>query len=91
MSEMKKITLKGEIHAGNFKKTRDILDKAAKEYPEVKKQLDLSEVTFMDSKGFRVIFNYLSFFPKITPPNSKWVIKMYNTWLDGKKNLEKNN
>lgn len=54
-----------------------------------KYHLDLSEVIYMDSASFRLVFDYLPIFTKVTPPNSKFVIEMYDMWLDSKKGLSK--
>jgi hypothetical protein len=43
----------------------------------------------MDSHGFRLIFDNLSIFTKITPPKSSHIIEMYDMWLDSKKGLKK--
>jgi hypothetical protein len=51
--------------------------------------LDLSEVIYMDSASFRLVFDYLPIFKKVTPPKSTYVIEMYNMWLDSKKGLKK--
>lgn len=51
--------------------------------------LDLSEVIFMDSFGFRMIFDYLDIFTKVTPPKCQHVVEQYNAWLDSKKSLKK--
>lgn len=66
-----------------------MLEELTKNYPQEKHHLDMSNVNFMDSMGFRVIFNLLPVFPKVTPPKSELVIKWYNEWLDSKKGLSK--
>jgi hypothetical protein len=54
-----------------------------------KYELDLSDVIFMDSSGFRLIFNFLPIFNKVIPPKNQHIIDMYNFWLDSKKGLSK--
>ena len=51
--------------------------------------LDLSEVTYMDTYTFRLVFDYLPNFRKVIPPESDHVVKVYNGWLDSKKWLTK--
>lgn len=78
-----------DIYAGNALSIKKEFKMITKNYPQEKYHLDLSDVTFMDSFGCRVIFDYWSKFPKITPPKSEHVIELYDTWLDSKKGLSK--
>lgn len=81
-----------EIRSGTeIHKFRSQLDIYRKEYylGNNKYHLDMSDVIFMDSTGFRTIFDFLPIFTKVTPPKSQWVIETYNLWLDSKKGLEK--
>lgn len=59
-------------------------------YPQSQFTLDLSEVVYMDSYGFRLIFDFLSMFGEVIPPKDPHIIEMYNLWLDSKKGLFKN-
>ena len=69
---------------------REELIKATSTYPEDKVCLDLSDVVFMDSFSFRLVFDFMPKLPKIIPPRSLHVIESYNDWLNGKKGLCKN-
>ena len=51
--------------------------------------LDLSEVEFMDSFTFRIVFDFFPDVKKIIPPKNKHTIDRYNDWLDSKKGLLK--
>jgi hypothetical protein len=51
--------------------------------------LDLSEVEYADSMGFRLLFDFLSVFTEIIPPKNRRIVEDYNTWLDSKKGLSK--
>jgi hypothetical protein len=51
--------------------------------------LDLSEVPYMDTTGFRAVFDRLPKFKKVIPPKNQHIVDMYNTWLDSKKGLSK--
>ena len=61
------------------------------DYPLEQVTLDLSDVIFMDSFSFRVVFDYLPKLNKVIPPQNQHIIDMYNLWLDSKKNLSKGN
>lgn len=51
--------------------------------------LDLSDIVFMDSTGFRLVFDFLPKFRSVVPPKNPHIIEMYNVWLDSKKGLTK--
>lgn len=51
--------------------------------------LDLSDTIYMDSYGFRLVFDFLPVFSKVTPPKDPHIVYMYNMWLDSKKGLSK--
>ena len=51
--------------------------------------LDLSEVPYMDTTGFRAVFDRLPKFKKVIPPKNQHIVDIYNTWLDSKKGLSK--
>lgn len=86
------IVAPSEIRRGTDVSFITILKNCAHDYYQngIKYHLDMSDVIFMDSHGFRLIFDYLSVFPKITPPKDTHIIEMYNIWLDSKKGLTKN-
>lgn len=52
--------------------------------------LDLTEVTFMDTDGYRAIFDYLPRLHRLVPPADSHITERYNDWLDSKKGLCKN-
>ena len=66
-----------------------LLKEKLKDYPEKKFILDLSEVVFMDTYTFRLVFDNLPKFNEIIPPKDSWVIDRYDEWLDSKKGLSK--
>lgn len=88
------VTIKApsELRAGNnIDVMRHQLSGLERNYysSDIKYHLDLSEVIFMDSSGFRLVFDYLSIFSKVTPPKDTHIVELYNTWLDSKKGLSK--
>jgi hypothetical protein len=88
---MKMIKAPAEFRAGTaILEFIKLLEEETKDYPQTRVGLDLSEVVYMDSHSFRVVFNFLSKLPVVIPPKSQHIIDMYNTWLDGKKGLRKN-
>lgn len=60
-----------------------------KTYPSNQYLLDLSDVVFMDSHSFRIVFNFLPMFSKVIPPRNNHIVEMYDAWLDSKKGLSK--
>jgi len=52
--------------------------------------LDLSDVVYMDTTGFREVFNRLPHLYRVVPPRDPHTIERYNEWLDSKKGLSKN-
>ena len=78
-----------QIHGGNRREVEKLFETMTVNYPDTKVHLDLSQVDYMDTAGFRLVFNYLSKFPKVTPPKSEKVIEMYDLWVDSKKGLKK--
>jgi hypothetical protein len=68
---------------------RRMLIEKSMEYPKKQFMLDLSEVEYMDSCSFRVVFDFLPMFGKVIPPKIKHIIMMYDQWLESKKGLEK--
>jgi len=80
-----------DFHAGSkIDLFRRDLEERRKVYPGRQYTLDLSDVVFMDSFSFRVVFDFLPMFGVVIPPRSKKVIEMYDLWLDSKKGLSKN-
>ena len=71
---------------GEFAK---LLEESTAGYPLSQTTLDLSEVIYMDSFSFRLVFNYLPKLTAVVPPKNQQVIDMYNFWLDSKKGLAK--
>jgi len=51
--------------------------------------LDLSDVLYMDTCTFRIVFDMLPSIEKVIPPSQNHIVDTYNTWLDGKKGLSK--
>lgn len=51
--------------------------------------LDLSEVDYMDTASFRLVFDLMPSLKSIIPPKIHKCIEDYNDWLDGKKGLKK--
>jgi hypothetical protein len=51
--------------------------------------LDLSEVRYMDTTGFRAVFDRLPKLSGLIPPLESHIVDMYNSWLDSKKGLTK--
>lgn len=51
--------------------------------------LDLSNVVYMDSASFRLVFDLLPQIQKLIPPPNPHIVMMYNQWLDSKKGLSK--
>lgn len=87
---MKMIRPPKDFHAGTaILKTIKEFEEATKDYPYTQCGLDLSDVIYMDSHSFRVVFNFLSKFPVVIPPKDPHIIDMYNIWLDSKKGLSK--
>jgi len=77
-------------HAGTeIVKFREMLKEKVKEYPQKQYTLDLSDVWYMDSFSFRIVFDFLSIFSVVIPPKDEHIIFMYNQWLDSKKGLNK--
>lgn len=68
---------------------RTMLEVESKNYPVQKFSLNLSDVFYMDSDTFRIIFDYMYMFSEVIPPKKQHVIDMYNDWLDSKKCLAK--
>ena len=86
---MKMLKPPSDFHAGkssgpDFKKILKTLD-----YPKKRYGLDLSDVIFMDTYTFRLVFDYMSKFDKIIPPKSDHVVMVYDIWVDSKKGLKK--
>lgn len=80
-----------EIRSGtDLASIRQSWSEKSKAYPATQYTLDLSDVVFMDSAGFRLIFDYLSIFGEVIPPKDPHIIGMYDMWLDSKKGLKKN-
>lgn len=68
---------------------RTYLETTFKKNPNIQYTLDLSEVEFMDTSAFRVVFDFLPKFKKVIPPTQPHIIEVYNVWLDSKKGLYK--
>ena len=78
--------IRGGIELAN---TREIFRKITENYPYTKVHLDLSSVEYMDTSGFRLIFDFKSKFPKITPPKCEHICELYDVWVESKKGLSK--
>lgn len=78
------------FHAGtDITKLRKEWGEKRKTYPQNQFILDLSDVIYMDSSSFRVVFDFLPMFGVVIPPRNFHIIEMYNMWLDSKKGLSK--
>lgn len=78
-----------DFHAGTGASAFKIkLDQEIKQHDVT---LDLSDVLYMDSFTFRIVFDFLSRLEKVIPPKNQHIIDNYNLWLDSKKGLTKNN
>ncbi len=79
------------FHAGTESRDfeRYTLERMGGSGPSVKYTLDLSDVIYMDTMTFRIVFNLMPQFETIIPPESKMVIERYDLWLDFKKGLKK--
>ena len=80
-----------DFHAGV--KSRDFnrytLEMIGAGGPSINYTLDLSDVIYMDTRTFRIVFNLMPSFETIIPPKSEKVIERYDFWVDSKKGLKK--
>ena len=85
---MKMIKPPNDFHAGStFEFFKIELAQAVYLHEEV--CLDLSEVIYMDTDSFRLVFDFMPRLKRIIPPKDRWSIKRYDEWLDSKKGLSK--
>lgn len=89
---MKQLKPDNEFRAGrNILEFRHKIQEETKDYPQCEDIcLDLSDVIFMDSFSFRLVFDFLPKFKKVIPPKNKHIVELYDQWLDSKKGLAKN-
>lgn len=91
MSNIEIIKPPSELRAGqDIVGIRKSWEEKRKNYPQSQFTLDLSEVVYMDSYGFRLVFDFLSMFGVVVAPKDTHIIEMYDFWLDSKKGLKKN-
>lgn len=78
-----------ELRGGTqIQETRKQFEMITKNNPHANLHLDLSGVEYMDTTGFRLIFDFKSSFSKITPPINH-IVEMYDFWVGSKKGLSK--
>ena len=68
---------------------REMLKTKLSYYPSKQFCLDLSDVDYMDTFTFRIVFDFLSKFTEVIPPKNERVIEIYDIWVDSKKGLKK--
>jgi hypothetical protein len=79
-----------QFHAGKSgQEFKEILASKLKNYPYEKFGLDLSDVSYMDTYSFRLVFDSLPKFSVVIPPKASKVVEMYDLWVDSKKGLKK--
>lgn len=89
---MEIVKMPPEFRAGtNLTEIKKDWTEKRKHYPDYQYTLDLSDVIYMDSMSFRLVFDFLPMFTKVIPPKSQQIIDWYNEWLDSKKGLSKGN
>lgn len=79
-----------DFHTGtDCSKFRKMLERKRLQHPSKKFTLDLTDVRYMDTATFRIVFDFKSIFTKILPPECKKVNEMYDIWVESKKGLSK--